>query len=378
MRLVLVVADSLRADVCGFAGGPARTPTLDALAGQGVVGQRVYSSSPWTLPSMAAMFTGCWGHRVGLVNWLQPWPRRPENLFLRFAQAGWAVRSYVFNPNYLFTGLPEAGVCGASLDQERLFGELASAMGGSGDSFTFIHYWGTHVPYVSGPMEMGTWKRLADGVVGVLGSRPELREKVRGVYQVAVESFSEKWLPGLLRALEAGPGMDETVLMITADHGETWGERLGPNERVSWVFDLHGNHLFEEGLRVPLVVVGSGVGKGIRVGGMVRTVDYAPTLLELAGLPGLEGIDGESLAESFRTGVPAPGTLAIAAMNRSGVELGMGGKEKPDPACVWHRFAAIRGQRKWVIPTDGDGGLVYDLAGDPGERSGVSSVELIS
>jgi len=370
MRFVLVVADSLRADVYGFAGGPAQTPTLDSLVNRGAIAERVYSSSPWTLPSLAAMFTGCWGHRVGLVNWLQPWPQTPQNLFRVFARSGWSVGSYVFNTRYLFTGLPESGVSGTSLNRDRLFKQLEQSLANSGNSFTFIHYWGTHVPYVSGDMDIGTWKRLADGVLGVLGAGPEMRDKVRSMYTLAVESFSEQWLPGLLRVLESGPGMEETLLIITSDHGETWGERLGPGERVRGVFDLHGNHLFEEGLRVPLVVVGCGVGKGVRVGGMARTVDLAPTLLEWAGLSPLEGADGESLAAVLKEGGVAKGAVAVAAMNRSGPELAMEGKSTPDVARVWHRFAAIRGKSKWLLPSDGGSGLSFDLSADPGEVDG--------
>jgi len=197
-----------------------------------------------------------------------------------------------------------------------------------------------------------------------------MRDKVRSMYTLAVESFSEQWLPGLLRVLESGPGMEETLLIITSDHGETWGERLGPGERVRGVFDLHGNHLFEEGLRVPLVVVGCGVGKGVRVGGMARTVDLAPTLLEWAGLSPLEGADGESLAAVLKEGGVAKGAVAVAAMNRSGPELAMEGKSTPDVARVWHRFAAIRGKSKWLLPSDGGSGLSFDLSADPGEVDG--------
>lgn len=372
MRLVVVVADSLRADICGCYGGPAATPELDGLASQGARVLRTYSSAPWTLPSLAAMLTGHWGHEVGLVHWLQQWPARPESVFGRFVRAGFKVNSFVFDTRYLFTGLPQAGVRGSSQDVEKLMAELSAVFREGGDSLTFVHYWGTHVPYVSGAMDVGMWKKLADGIVEVLGSRPELREKVKGVYRLGVERFSQQWLPRLLEVLEWEHRREETVLLITADHGESWGERMKPGQRVRGVFDLHGNHVHEEALRVPLVVAGGDVARGVEIGGMARTVDLAATLLDLAGVGSLaDGRMGAgvSLAGVLRQGGAAGGGEAVAAVNRSAVELAVLGDVKPAVTDVWTQFARVFGGRKWVMRTAEGEGVAYDLENDPGEES---------
>jgi arylsulfatase A-like enzyme len=364
----MVVADSLRPDFLGCYGGPARTPTLDALAAGGARFEKVLSSSPWTLPSFAALLTGCFAHRLGLVHWKQPWPAHPATLFQRFARAGRPVASFVFDPQYLFTGLPEAGVRGASLDDGELFGAIRALQ--EPDGLIFIHYWGTHVPYVHGRLSMGTWKRLSDGILEVLQQAPGQRDKVRAVYQLAVEHFSERWLPGLLDALRAGPGPGDTLLVMLADHGETWGERLPPGQSPRGVFDLHGNALYEESVRVPLIVHGAGVPAGRVIGGMARTVDLAPTLLELAGLPpatDAEELDGVSLRACLEQGTPAPTRLNVAACNTSATELAFANQVEPTPAQVWTRLGLWEGRHKWLVSADGTEVVRFDLPRDPGE-----------
>ena len=77
MIIVVVVADSLRADQLGAYGGAAYTPTLDRLAREGALFETAWSCAPWTLPSLAGLLCGSYGHRVGLIHWKQPpqdWP----------------------------------------------------------------------------------------------------------------------------------------------------------------------------------------------------------------------------------------------------------------------------------------------------------------
>ena len=91
MKILLIVADSLRADALGCY-NPARvTPTVDALAEEGCRFETAITAAPWTVPSLAAMLTGAWSHRLGLVKWEQPWSLDTPTLFGYFRAAGYHV-----------------------------------------------------------------------------------------------------------------------------------------------------------------------------------------------------------------------------------------------------------------------------------------------
>ena len=374
MIVVVVVADSLRADELGAYGGAAHTPTLDRLAREGALFERAWSCAPWTLPALAGLLCGSYGHRVGLIHWKQRWPIAHPTLFDWLAAEGFDVASFVFDPDYLFTGLGAAGVRGRSGDEQQLLSFVSSWRGSK--LLLFVHYWGTHVPYVAAPMSADTWQELTDGVLQTLRRGPELRAKVRSLYRLAVERFSEQWLPRLLAALGAGPGLDDAVVAITADHGESWGERLGPRERIEGVFDLHGNHLFDEALRVPLLLWAPGACRpGARIAGLVRTVDLAPTLLELALGPRAAAatadveLDGRSLARCLR-GQGAPERCdAFAAGNLSLLELVAEEPFPPRAVDVWDRLALRTERHAWIWHTATDERSVYDLERDPAQRA---------
>jgi arylsulfatase A-like enzyme len=85
-----------------------------------------------------------------------------------------------------------------------------------------------------------------------------------------------------------------TVLAFTSDHGESWGERFATKEGVQGVYHMHGATVYDEIVQLPLILSAPGRLEPGVVPSQVRSVDLAPTLLELAGLPARE-MDGESL-----------------------------------------------------------------------------------
>jgi len=360
VSLVWIVADSVRADVFGCDGGAAATPTVDRLAAEGARFDRVTSCAPWTVPSVAAMLTGVHGHRLGLAKWEQPWPGRYASVFDRAADGGVTVASFVFDPAHLFRRVPSAGVAGSSQDTAALLAWIRAHR--DEEFLLFVHYWWTHIPYVSKPMTVPAWKQVSDRVLAGLRAGPAALAGVKKLYRHAVHRFSEEWLPPLLDELD----LDRTGVLITADHGESWGERED-TAGLRDVFDLHGNHLFDEVLRVPLVVRPAGGGAGHDVGGLARTVDLGPTVCDLLGLGALgPRIDGISLADSIRSGARAPATEAIAAQNRDVVDA-------PDlpatPDDLWRAYALTTLDTKVIWEPATDRVRAYDLSADPGETN---------
>ncbi|MGA7745333.1 MAG: sulfatase-like hydrolase/transferase [Polyangia bacterium] len=362
MRIVVVVADSLRADVLGHAGGPCATPFLDRMAAEGTSFCSVFTSAPWTVPSMAALVTGVYPHRLGVFRWEHPILARFPTVFSAAAQAGARVASFVFHPRYLFSAVPEANVLGSSQDFDAVCSFLRNTH--ERNLLTFVHYWGTHLPYLDRPLSVGAWGDICSQILAAGRKNPAVvLPKLRALYQRAVERFSELFLPRLADAI-ACHASDGFLVVVTADHGETWGERQGrPPETV---FDLHGNALYDESLRVPLLAWGPAWLHRGCVDGLARTVDLAPTLAEILGARDAlaSDADGVSLASAFRQGTPlaAEETQAFASDDF----LSTPRPAPRSPAELWTAFA-LRG-RRWKYLWQPGAMRVFDLQADPGEQ----------
>jgi arylsulfatase A-like enzyme len=373
LSLILIVADSMREDVLGCrgsrAGGappaplrfepPACTPTLDRLAAESVVFDRVISAAPWTVPSIAAMLTGVFSHRLGLAKWEQPFPPEFPTLFARARAAGFTVASFVFDPSHLFRRVPEAGVAGSSQDVAAVLAWLEAHR--DEEYFLFLHYWWTHIPYLARATDIPTWRRVTEEVLRALRASPASRDGVKRLYRRAVEQFSEDLLPRVLERVDLG----RTHVVITADHGESWGERA-ETATLGHVFDLHGNALYDEVLRVPLLVRSPDGARGRRVAELVRTVDYCPSLAALLGWSGEPGVDldGVDLSATFRSGARPPPLEAVSVMNRDFIDAPRI-PGSPDELFTGYALTTTR-HRLFLEPGTG-ARRAFDLEADPGE-----------
>jgi arylsulfatase A-like enzyme len=215
-------------------------------------------------------------------------------------------------------------------------------------------------------MTIAAWRRLTDAVLVAVRAGGKAREGAKALYRYAVERFSEEWLPQVLDAVD----LERTWVVVVADHGESWGERCGASA-VRDVFDLHGNDLFEESLRVPLLLRPPGGTTPLRIEGLARTVDLLATLVELLDLgEAPAGIDGVSLAASVREGRPAPAADAVSVRNRDFVDL----PRLPDaPGDLWCGFALTTARHKLLWEPAAGSRRAYDLAADPGETTDVAA-----
>jgi len=148
----------------------------------------------------------------------------------------------------------------------------------------------------------------------------------------------------LLSGYERVRGVDHALVLFTADHGESMMDHE--------VYFSHGNNVYEEYVRVPLMLRGPGVQPG-RYETVVSGIDIAPTILRVAGSP----IPARMPAVDLRTAAGAKAERFVFT------EGGFPTK----------RRAAIQGGRKWIAKTDRDGAIVggkyFDLGADPGEDS---------
>jgi arylsulfatase A-like enzyme len=186
---------------------------------------------------------------------------------------------------------------------------------------------------------------------------------IREAYQQALEADLgvDDMVAAVVTRLKAAGELDNTLIIFTADNGFMYGEHRVPNEKVL---------LYEPSIRVPLVIRGPGVPKGMRLKQMVANIDLAPTIVAAAGAkPGLT-MDGRSLFLLFR----GPKSSWRAALV---IERGPAGNGNPATSARTvdrdQVFVAIRTSRYLYAQYANGEQELYDLAQDPYELLNKSS-----
>jgi arylsulfatase A-like enzyme len=387
-NLLLIVLDTTRADHLGAYGyGRATTPTLDALAGTGARFEAAYAQSSLTPVSAASFLTGSWPHRTGVRSLFMvagealssEVPSLPEALrasgrrTAAFVSARPMGRHYGLDRGFerfdddltetarrygieRFANAPQRP---AEETTERALAWLHAH--GRERFALMLHWFDAHDLSFLPPREFLA-ERLSFPVPAKLGrtaspgSWPALFERAHRVELYDAEiAYMDRELARVLAALdELGVGAD-TLVCVIGDHGEAFGEHG---------FWTHGI-LYEEQLRVPLILAGPGVPPGVEVPETVRLVDLAPTLVDLLALPGGAAFDGSSLLPQLAPPAGPPGgpprevyaEVHHAAEDRLGRDTEM--------------YSLRVGRWKYIHrPTSGAHEL-YDLERDPGERDNV-------
>ena len=399
-NVVLISLDTVRADHLSLYGYKRpTTPHLEAWARRwATVFETAVASAPWTLPSHVSMFSGIDSVHHG-VNRHGPIPPSLALLPQRFRDAGYAT--YATTAGVLLT--PELGFS-RGFDEFRVRGKMESlpewdAELGTGITdalrwltarrgerfFLFLHTFEAHSPYQArepyfsdfggDPKALNhgqpVWMEAAgfDQEVrplyllfhppayahGVTYPKrvlqPQDREITTALYDSGL-AYIDRQLSRLFEYLEAEGLLENTIVVITSDHGESLFE--------------HGlvghSSLYDHDLLVPLVIAAPlEEARGRRVPEQVRSVDIAPTLLQLARLAPLDAIDGGSLAPFLR-GEEAPprDAWSYALSTTRGVSLRNGARQLKLIAQD-SLFTPFR----WILET-------YDLRRDPQELHDLS------
>jgi arylsulfatase A-like enzyme len=323
-NVVLVTIDTLRADYLGCYGHARPTsPNLDALAADAVLFEKVLCQSPETLPSHTSIMTGMHPrtHKVisheskvdGAITTMA------EVLSKRGYTSGAIVSSHVLDAKY---GLDQGfatyrAIHYAYKDRQR---ELMhqreqdpttdEALAWLRDHrktnfFLWVHWFHPHRAYNPPPR----YKQLFAGAYAgpAAGDQNDFamrvwRDKValpaediaymRGLYEGEV-AFTDVQVGRLLDELRALDLLDNTIVVITSDHGEILYEH-------EYYFG-HDIALYDECTMVPLVVRIPGLdAPPRRVGGLVQTIDIFPTVLEALGIPCPAEVEGKSLVPLMR------------------------------------------------------------------------------
>jgi arylsulfatase A-like enzyme len=324
LLLVLDTVAALRLSLYGYP--QANTPHLEEWARRGVRFDRALSTAPWTLPSHASILTGRWPHELS-ADWLQPlddtYPTLAEVLGSHgYASAGFVANSYcsrVFGLNRGFQHYEDFPATPAQILFSSALGRLlvpsyrvrfhkavrpADAINGellhwldhrpeNRPFFAFLNYMDAHDPYepphpfddqFSDPASM----RLVHGLRHdrVIGWTPAEAQAAQRAYAGALAGLDAK-LGELFAELERRGLLANTIVVVTADHGEEFGEH--------GVF-YHGNSLYQAVARVPLIINWVGhLPAGRTVDAPVSLRDLAATVMDLSGLTSTQPFPGRSL-----------------------------------------------------------------------------------
>ena len=277
--IVLVVLDTVRADHCSACGyGKPTTPRLERLAAQGLLFDHARSVAPWTLPSHASLFTGRLPHQHG-CNWEHRWlADSQETIAETLADAGFETFGVSTNPNVSslyhldqgFTRFLETwrlrqdeerrGLSDSSIANAEIRAWL-SQRDAREPFFLFVNYNDAHLPYAPPPPNDRLFGDAGDStdaarpfaargdllqvtLAGEATVRPEDMAGLAALYDGDVRTADER-LGELVDMLDEFELAEDTVLIVTSDHGE----HLGEGGRVD-----HQLSLDEALLRVPLVV----------------------------------------------------------------------------------------------------------------------------
>ena len=350
--MLLVTIDTLRADRVGAYGWKqARTPALDRLAAEGVRALDAVAAAPITMPSHATLLTGLYPPAHGVHdNGVAALPGDVVTLAERLKSAGYTNHAFV---SAVVLGRLYGLDAGFASYDDDLWGEDAPRLfmirerraARTADRFlAWFDGWQQtrHAPFFA-------WVHFFDPHQP-LDALPEDRDGAASPYDAEVTA-SDRGLGRIIDAVRRAGALDDTLVIVTADHGESLGEHGE---------DTHAIFVYDATIRVPLLVrYPRRLPAGRTYEGPVRHVDIVPTVLGLLGLPGADETHGVDLTASWRGEAAAPALGQYAESMLSELGFGMA------PLHAWRRDGY-----KWIRAPRPE---LYDLRKDPNELTNLFS-----
>ena len=321
-NIILITLDTVRADHLSLYGYPRlTTPRLDRWAHHGVVFDNAIASTCWTLPSHASMFTGLLPHQhgAGSVPLHPDWWTLSDVLRSRgyetagftsnldYGGAGWGLgngfelydddsTSMRHNVKALLLGnlllqhfyakyvqpdrfdRRDAGQI--NRDVLRWFHQRSPR-----PFYLFINYFDVHEPYLARAKYGSHFGHVSPWLLARIESVMQMKDYRLRLSAEDTESLVTSYdnclaylddsVGELLDSLSRLPGWENTIVIITSDHGEGFGEHGSYS---------HGDNLYRESLHVPLIILGPNIPAGLRIPHVVGNQELFETVLQLAGM----------------------------------------------------------------------------------------------
>lgn len=378
-NVLLVTLDTTRADYLGCYGhAPETSPNFDALASDGVRFDMAISTSATTPPSHASILTGLNPpqHEVRVIYAQDGYclPDFVPTLASILQDEGWQTAAFLSSfPVSEFYGFDrgfdtfdsglkipasESIVKGSNgiykwplrvnqrRSDETTYRAIAWLRAAERPFCTWIHYWDPHDDVILPPQE----------VVSRF-SRPGASrfDRRRAIYSSEV-FYIDSQFGRLIRFLKDQGEYEKTIIVVVSDHGEGLGDHGWQFHRI----------LYQEQIRVPLIARIPGWPAGRVLSDLVRTIDIAPTILDVLGVQAPAPMEGRSLTPLVE-GKPETPRIAYAdAINLFDLNAALL-KNRPDDALL---HCAMQGKWKLIYrPREPRKSELYDLSSDPRETT---------
>jgi arylsulfatase A-like enzyme len=389
-NIILVTLDTTRADALGIYGRtPSPSPNVDDFAALSTVYEHAYAPSSWTLPTHASLFTGLLPSQHGAGSPAPegntPWHVRP--LASEFTTLAELLAAHGYRTAAVIGGPALARELGTaqgfqvydadfSRNVDMLNGKRAEYVTnraielvesfGSEPYFLFLNFFDPHRPYAPPrsdrslpedphPFDAELFERLGTPAVATQVLPAPLRAKLnssRTRYHAEV-SYMDAHVGRMLDTIDASSGADRPLVIITSDHGESFGEHN---------FSIHGLHLYEDNVHVPLVIRwpdGRGAGRRIARPAAIHRI-FALVLREL----GIEPPGHVDVAPLDSPDVPVVTQLDRMAI---GIQL-LGDRADRDLTAIY------TGPYKLIESSSGEFEL-FDLERDPLELNDLAPAD---
>ena len=411
-NVLFLVLDTVRAKSLSLYGyGRKTTPRLEQLAARGVRFDNARSTAPWTLPSHASMFTGLWPHEM-FTHPDQPLDPGFPTLAGALAAKGYATGGFVANTYYCNAGFGLANgfdhyedfyaVQDASpleIVRNSELGRRLIALTGNEHSlrpdgrkdadrvsqdflrwaetrkdrpfFAFLNYFDAHVPYqvpdhsdichfglvpesAEDAHTLASWQKRNDHVA----SAREI-ELARDAYDDCI-AYLDAALGRLFDEMGRRGLLENTLVVVTADHGEQIGEHglYG-----------HGRSLYREELHVPLLIVQPGrTPAGAVVAEPVSLRDLPATVLGMLGVEAETSFPGSSLVATWDTSAPPRPPSAGEILSEVAIRDKISHNTGRVPALRGPMYSLLADGKVYIRNAGGEEEL-YDFATDPDEAT---------
>lgn len=346
-NVVLVVLESLRADVTGLYGNRKETtPLLDRLAKTGVVVERAYTTVPHTTKSLVPIHCGIYPSITPFFEEAAAGALPSDCLAAVLQRLGWATAYFQTSESYFEQNrqLIQNFGFAHSVDRDSL----------KPTAYEEINYFGYEdqalvepalkwVDAQKTPFFMGMITLASHHPYSVPKAFAQSRPPAQGQFGLYLEAvrYSDEALASLIAGFEKRGLIDKTLFVFIGDHGEGFGEH-GLNQ--------HDGLVYEEATKVPLLLWGAGL-KPQRIQGLRQNIDVLPTVLDVLGLEVLAGsLPGHSVLSH-----PGHRELFFSCWHRD--------------MCLGH----LQGNRKTIWHYDKKGAEVFDLVADPAEKKNLAA-----
>jgi len=364
---IVYLVDTLRADHTGVYGySRDTTPELDAFAGDAIVFEAAVAHASWTKPSVASILTSRLPGQHRAVQLRDPLDPSQVTVAARLDALGWATGAAIANSVIygeesafdrgfdVFAGLhgdddTRSKLVGADVVVDAALSFLRSRRGMP--TFLYVHTMDPHVPYAPPAPFDRMFEPHASERHPARDPRTDYKEPLDRERMIAQYdgdiAFGDREFGRFVRELRALGLYQDALVVFVADHGEEF------LDHGRW---LHGRSLFDELIRVPLLVKLPGNrGGGARIERQVQGVDIVPTVLEAMGVPLPKDLAGRPLQRALENGeAPRPALAEIS--HRGFVAHGVRSEDEK----YIKRFS----------PDDDE--LLFDLRRDPGETTSVT------